>query len=369
MKAPDPPRVLALLSKDFGELANTLNLLAGVPVKARLLLTPGLLALNPVLAPHEVGRLGSCEAVIAELERFRPRLLLLMSGYLFGANHLFSNADLAAIVEAARRMGVRVATTDPFLGWWRGRGPQAQPLGTGNPALAAVADLLAAAEHLYPAPVATGPRAHAWYNPEAGLSGGARHSPHEESKGITAPFWLAVLSSWDFRLQCQLQGRAVFESRLLGLGAAAAAHGRRLLAVVPEMAAESLRALDTSGSDWQTACAYDRFKACVLGAEHAFYWNRLSNSVLTRLANERSAFFFAEGHLAHVLPEVGARACEAYFAGAPTPLLVSDTVVRLDVLSELARRQHTDLAPARQALQALPSATDLFARLLGEDKP
>ena len=367
MTAPDPPRVLALLSKDFGELANTLNLLEGVPVKARLLLPPGLLALNPVLAPHEVGRLGACEAVIAELKRFRPRLLLLMSGYLFGINHLLSNADLAAIVEAARRMGVRVATTDPFLGFWRGRGPQAQPLGSGNPALAAVADLLAATDHLHPAPVATGPRTHAWYNPETGSSGSASLSPHEESKGITAPFWLAVLSAEDFRLQCQLQGRAVFEARLLALGAAATAQGRRLFAVVPEMAVESLRALDTSGSQWQTALGYDRFRACVLDAEHAFYWNRLSNSVLTRLANERSAFFFAVGHLAHVLPQVGAQACEAYFVGAPMPVLASDTVLQLEVLNELARQQHTDLAPARQALRALPSASALVARLLGED--
>lgn len=369
MSPSDPTRVLALVSHDFGELANTANFLAGVPVHARLLLPPRLQALNPVMAPHEVAPLGDRDAVLAELARLRPQLLLLMSGYLLAFNRLLSAADLAAILDEARRLGTRVATTDPFLGVWQGPQAHRHPSqGEGAQALAEVAALLGEAGHLYPAPMTTAPGQHAWFNETAHVPAGAMPALAEllsqAPTGLTLPFWLLVLSAEDFRMQSQLQGRAAFEAQLLALAAAAASQGRRLVGLMPDMACESLRQLDGGLGLWLAFCDHARFRALVLCAEHAFYWNRLSNSVLTRLAHERSAFFFSEGHLSQVLPQVGALARASHFAGAPTPLLAPGASLEAQDLATLARLQHQDLAPARAALRALPGPSEVIERLL-----
>lgn len=367
MTASGPIRLLGLVSQDFGELANTLSLVNHAPVKAQLLLPPSLQSHNANLGPHKVAGLAGPAEVLRALETFQPELLLLASGYLLGINQLLSLAQLATIVEAAQRRGVRIATTDPFLGQWTDLRPRTLLEGAHDDTrdLRQVAALLADALHLYPAPVASAPGRQGWFNPQSVRDeDGLRTLAAVLAAGplaLEGAFWLLVLSAQDYQQQCQLYGRARFEALLLALAEAAAHQGRRLVGLLPPMACASLQAQTPGTATWQGHCDYDQFQAMVLCAEHAFYWNPLSNSVLARLMHERSAFCFSTGHMAHAMPALYRVACTRYFADAPPPLVDLTALPKGDELAARAQAHRHALAPARQALRALPDAGTVLA--------
>ena len=104
------------------------------------------------------------------------------------------------------------------------------------------------------------------------------------------------------------------------------------------------------------ACRYTLFIQLLITAEHAFYWNRFSASILARLINQRSTFSFETGHLAAAMPAVESVAERHFYAGCDWPALDASRPLDADALAELASDQQTRLFDP--VLANLPRATD-----------
>ncbi len=357
VSADSPPPVLALVGADFGELSNTWQLLEGTHVRARLLLAPTLHAHDPVFPGLVVEPLRSREQVLDAIRAERPRVLLLMSGYFLVAQQLLTRADLEAIVQAARDMDARVVTSDPLLGY-----------AAHVADAAAVRALFADAVHVHLAPAPAGPLHWACHNPRLTLAPSQRA---ELADGLAeigvipgVPFWLFVLSGTDYRLQCRLQGRSRLDAMLQAWGRQARAAGCRPVFLVPPLACESLVGEASGSALVLPFCDHRRFRALLLHAQHVFFWNLLSNAVLARVANGGSVFFLDDGHLARFVPAVLPRALQGYYRDAPVPRLNPAQPLDAQTLLQAASQQVATFAPALQALRALPTPDQWFARVL-----
>ncbi len=112
-------------------------------------------------------------------------------------------------------------------------------------------------------------------------------------------------------------------------------------------------------------CGYEQFRALLITAEHVFYWNVMSNSVLVRIVNGGSVFFMDAGHLARYIPSLVSLAMQSYYANAQLHMLDPQQVLDAGDLDQRARVQPEAVAPACLALQALPSPEAVLALLLG----
>lgn len=352
-----PPPVLALVGADFGELSNTWQLLEGTSVRARMLVAPALYAHDPVFPGLVVEPLRSREQVLDAIRAERPRVLLLMSGYFFVAQQLLTRADLEAIMQAARDIGARVVTSDPLIGYV-----------AHVAAAAAVRALFADAVHVHLAPAPAGPLHWACHNPRLTLAPSQRATLAGGLAEIGVmpgvPFWLFVLSGADHRLQCRLQGRSRLDATLQAWGRQARAAGCQPVFLVPPLACESLAGESSGSALVLPFCDHRRFQALLLHAQHAFFWNLLSNSILARVTNGGSVFFLDDGHLAHFVPALLPLAHECYYQNAPLPRLDPAKPLDSQALAQAASQQVATFAPALQALRALPTPDQWFARVL-----
>lgn len=356
------PGVLVIVGTDFGELSNTLQLLEGTRVRARVMLAAALHAQNPDLPGLAVELLRSRDQVLEAIRTERPRVLLLMTGYFLVAQQLLGYGDLESIVQVARGVGVRVVTSDPLLG-----------CAAHVADAAAVRGLLAEAVHVHLAPAPRTPLSRPCHNPRVVLSAAQRASLAENlgEMGVTLapPFWLFVISGMDYRLQCRLQGRAQLDARLQAFGRQARAAGRQPVFLIPPLACESLAGEASGAALTLPFCSYRSFLAVLLHAEHVFFWNILSNSVLIRVANGGSVFFFDEGHMARFIPALRPLALESYYRDAPLPWLDPAQSLDAQFLEQAAAGQPATFAPALEALQSLPTPDQWFEGLLHEAQP
>ncbi len=360
MAEASPPSILAVLSSDFGELANALYLLDGTWARAHLLLPPRLYEQNRDVAPHDVSTYRQAADVLAGLRQRTPKLLLLMSGYLFGVNALMTVNELAEIVRESRTMGIPLATTDPFLGVLSGVSeetfvhPQRAAMARH---FAEVEKLLHGVTHLYLSPMPASPSSATFYNSRLLLS--------PEKKSIRL-HWLFVLSLEDYIAQCSVLGRSVFDEMLLRMMSDTIVEGRRPVVLAPRVANESLAGRIPEGGTLLNFCNRETFRSWQLTAEHVFYWNIFSNSVLARVANGGPVFFLDSGHLARSIPSMVSIAMRSYYANATLPML--DPRARLSV-TELAQRsqiQRETFAPALAGFRLLPSPDEMISSLLSK---
>lgn len=363
-------RVLALVSDDFGELANAMYLLDGTGASVRLLLSPRLQEHNPELSPHTVARYHSAADVIEEMRQFRPQRLLLMSAYLFGVNGLLNLQDVEQILREARTLGVVSATTDPFLGMLSALSESTFASTQGAAAMmhfGALHEALRELPHLYLSPMPRSPSVHTFYNPRVIISkvqkAMAFASLWQGLLKLAAPHWLFVISSADYKLQCALHGRLQFDAMLLEKTQQCLLANRRPILLAPPQACESLRGCSHESVILMAFCNYNMFRTLLLTAEHAFYWNALSNSVLGRIVNGGSVFFMDVGHLARYIPPIVPLAMQSYYANAQLPMLDPSQTLDAGELAQLARVQPETFAVARAALQALPLPAELLASL------
>lgn len=362
VSADSRPSVLALVGADFGELSNAWQLLEGTHVRARLLLAPTLHAHDPVFPGLVVEPLRSREQVLDAIRAERPRVLLLMSGYFLVAHQLLTRNDLEAIVQAARDIGARVVTSDPLLGH------AAQVADA-----AAVRGLFADAVHVHLAPAPAGPLHQACHNPRLILAPAQRAALADSLMEIgvapDTPFWLFVLSGIDYHLQCRLRSRSRLDAMLQAWGRQARAAGCQPVFLMPPLACESLVGEAGGSALVLPFCDHRRFRALLLHAQHVFFWNLLSNAVLARVANGGSVFFLDDGHLARFVPALLPLALEGYYRNAPLPRLDPAQPLDAQALAQAASEQAATFAPAVQALRALPTPDQWFARVLQEARP
>lgn len=367
------PRLLFVLSHDFGELANALSFVAGAAFDPLLLMPPRLWAVNRDNLPARVGRYVTADDIRAAVAEEAPDIVFLFSGYLYGVNFLLEVDALAGLLLWLRECRCRVVTSDPFLGALSPPDPSAFPAEFPRRQaflehFTAVSRLLAGLPHLDLAPVPAPPGRHrvSFFNERAFTM---LPSPSGEGEGDAERPWLFLLSLEDYAGQTSLWGKARFERLLAERLRETAAAGRRPVLMAPQVCLDAVArtAPPIPGLDLRAFCGYRAFLSLLLRAEHAFYWNIFSNSVIARIATHRSVFFFDRGHLARAVVPLYQAGMTHYYNNATLPYLPFDEPLAPDRLAVQATQQEPALAPARDHVRRSSRPEDVVERLLSSD--
>ena len=371
------PRLLVVVSDDYGELGNALYFLN------RLALSPRPLVLMPrSLAQAEAGDEhfdAHTYATLDDLRRavteFRPDVALIFSAYLLAVGRRLSWLSSLALFRLLRRQGVRIATSDPFLGLLRhpaslrfddvlrGTRPSGRLAARALGSLIALRTWLISravrdAWHIYPAPLdhGRGGVRHRWlayYNDQAPAVAGEP----DAAADAQAKRWLFVLSRVDHDMQVARHGSAFVDSvagRLLD----ARRVGARVLLIGPAPLVAALRAKlpEDPLIEVRQELAYPRYMRALMDAEYVFFWNFYSFSIIHRIIAGRPVFFFDEGHMVKILPALQQAGIDMYYGGWRPPLLPA---------GEALDRATLDA----QALEARAAFARIVARLRTCDAP
>jgi hypothetical protein len=374
------PRLLFLLSNDYGELSNALYLLRGSQLDATLLLPERLFEANAGSAGIAAQRYRTMEDVLGALDRARPDLVLLFSAYLYAINGILEVSQLEALLFELARRRIAVATSDPFLGLAAATG--VSPFSERHPQqrwltqhFEQVSDLLRDVTHVYlvPAGGLAPPRKASFFNPLGfgnPLATEQRSARLVERMGADATRrrWLFVLAAEDYGAQVARLGRENFEALLWQRLQDAAHAGCQPVLIAPPPCAETLArsAQAVPGLLLTSFCGHDVFTDLLLEAEYAFYWNVLSNSLLARMATGAPVLFFDRGHLAQAMPPLLELGLKTYFPGAQLALLDQRQPLTTETLERLAAQQVRTLADAIGNLKRSPTPRQLVDRLLIE---
>lgn len=368
----DHPRLLIVVSRDHGELTNALSFADGSGCAAVLLLPPALYAQNSA----ELGSRALCYTCRSDIDevvdRLRPNLVVLFSGYLMVINQLLDLPDLAALLARMEQRGIQVATSDPFLGLLLPG--QVSPFNPAHPLktwfdghFARVGKLLAPLPHIYSGPPDAfyGTRKLGFHHPdrEATPERASLYLMQQGAVPGTGPVWLYVLSNEDYGIQVQHFGATAFHNILGARLHDARAAGARPVLIAPQACIDGAHAVGATATAFGY-CGRALFTALSLAAQYVFYWNMLSHSLLQRLAHRLPLFFFDYGHMMTAAPPLFALARASYLKhGALAPM---DVTVALDAmrLADAAAGAAPERAAAAAHLLALPSPCALVASLL-----
>ncbi len=374
----NPPKLLFVISNDFGELSGALYFTLGGTFDVTLALPPRLFALHAEHLPIAAFPYQTIQDVLALADRDRPDVVLLFSGYLFAANNLFSLEALRMLVRQFRERGVRIVTSDPFLGLMAY--PNASVFSDEHPKKAlllehfrSVAETMRGIVHLYPADVRTAlsHAGHSFFNEHVVLTA-AERAEFEARLGRRLSLrpgrkrWMFVLSAEDYGLQIGLHGRQAFDDLLLGKIQETARAGRQPILVAPKVCIDSVaRAAGTVDSAiFLPFCQYDLFQMLVLEAEYLFYWNVFSYSILARVANGFPVLVFDSGHIARAVPPLHRLGLQTYYLNAPIPYVEPARELDERALAALADAQKCPLAQSIAALRKLPAPAQVIREIL-----
>ncbi len=364
-------RILIVVSSDFGELGTAMYMFEGTGISAQLLLPARLHQQNSQLAPHKVLAYSGAAQLLEKIRDYQPQLLLLMSGASLFFTGLLSMVDLQLILQQARSMGIPVATTDPLLGETLSE-ENFHPLGWTKEMFqrtAAMQICLRGVHHLYLSPMQCSQFTHSFFNSRGVVSKGQKTAMfeglHQGQCKLASLQWLFVISKTDYQLQCALHGRLAFDDMLFEKIQQSLGAKRQPVLLAPPEACQSLQGRVSGNVVLMPFCGYEQFRALLITAEHVFYWNVMSNSVLVRIVNGGSVFFMDAGHLARYIPSLVSLAMQSYYANAQLHMLDPQQVLDAGDLDQRARVQPEAFAPACLALQALPSPEAVLALLLG----
>jgi len=319
------PRCLFVLSADFGEYVTANILSRGQPVERRF-------ALPAQLAPYAS---GNPEGIVrysdaADLERLigaeRPDAVILCSGYLFAINGLFGPDALAALVARARREGIALATTDPWLRIWalrpatrfairsiRQGGVDAAQSEKVMALQRRLEDALAEVPHLFAVPMPADARWKSVFNPAFS----ARQPAAVEQE------WLFVLSKEDFALQAGPDGAKFFAALSARIEELLAVKENRLRFIGPPPLGRFLgeRFAGRERLAFLPFSDFAGFEAAVRRAKIVVYWNVLSASLLYCLYHGVAPVFFGKGHQASVCEGLYEHVVEHVYRGRAPALL------------------------------------------------
>jgi hypothetical protein len=116
------PKLLFLLSSDYGELSNALHFLRGTGLDATLLLPVRLFDANRDTLQVRSRPYATLGDVVEALARERPDVVFLFSAYLYAINGILALDAVEALLTELERRHVCVVTSDPFLGLLRADG-------------------------------------------------------------------------------------------------------------------------------------------------------------------------------------------------------------------------------------------------------
>jgi len=375
---PKRPKLLFVVTNDFGELSSALYFTMGQAFDVTVALPPHLFALDGEHLPVSASPYQSVGEVLAIVDRERPDAVLLFSGYLFGVNNLFSVEALSFLVSELRGRGRRVVTSDPFLGLMSHLDESV--FGDALPQKAwltehfgKVAETMRGIVHLYPADLQTAEShpGQSFFNEQLIITQTER-AEYENRIGRSVPLrpdkkrWMFVLSMEDYGLQAGRHGRQKFDELLIRRMQETARAGRQAVLVAPKICIDSVR--QGAGGIGEAIllpfCRYDLFRMLALDGEFVFYWNIFSNSVRARAANDLPVVFFDTGHIAHAIPPLHRLGLQTYYGNSPLPSFPQTQALEYPSLAVLAAAQREPLAETIAGLRRLPTPALAVERIL-----
>lgn len=376
--AAERPRLLFVLSNDFGEVSTAVFFTLYQPFESLFLLPPKQADIAHSI-PVEARPYSSVGDVLAAVEQFKPDLVLLCSAYLYYPNNIFTMEELHQLVEGLRARRVRTLTSDPFLGVLArvdettfNADPREQKMLAER--FAEIHQILKHTIHLYWVdPTQWAATASAEGFSLAKLVDAPAYTPCREEllteigADRTRPRWLFVLAGEDYWMQALTNG-PVFDDWLTDRLRDAAKLGKQpvLLAPYACTSAVMLRTPRVDNLILLNHCRHDQFLSLLLEAEYAFYWNIFSNSTLVRAVNRRPVFFFHAGHMARYSTPLFEQGVRCYFAGQePSYLKVTAPLDAATVALQLPAQQETMDRMARCVL-APPEPAEIVRRVLGQ---
>jgi hypothetical protein len=351
-------------------------LVLGQEFETRLLLPDRLFTVNESGLTVPVSAYQSISEVIDAVERYRPDIVFLFSGYLLAINNIFTMGDVARLVPMLRDRCGRVVTSDPFLGIQArldastfNAPPIKQQLLREH--FTRVYEILKPVTHLYLVEPAEFAPTDAVSFSNENLIRPAPSVPcppaplAEVGADRARPRWMFVLSDEDYWNHAGWNGLR-FDDLLTDKLRETAAAGRQPLLVAPRActSAVTLRSPPIDGLILLPSCRYQLFLPLVLEAEYAFYWNIFSNSILPRLLNRCPVFFFDHGHLARAIPPLFAEGLRRYYGGSTLPYRPIEQPLEAGPLALQASDQARSLAPAERCLRASPPPATMVQTLL-----
>lgn len=321
------PRVLCVLSSDFGEYVTASLFARSQPFDVHFALPAALSAYVP---PGSRGH--SVYRSLAEAKRLvtnaRPDAVLLASGYLFAVNGLASLEELESFVREVRATGAALATTDPWLRVWRLRpesryaihsvqkgGEEGVLSARMNALQASLEALFDGVPHVFAAPLADEGRGwHAFFN-----GAFAERAAAERREGGE---WLFVLSREDYVFLAGFEREAFFRGLGERVAELLARDDRRVRFVAPDEVGRFLaeRWPDEPRLAHTGFCDFAAFERLLREAHAVAYWNLLSSSLLYCLYYGVAPVFFGAGHLAKVCPGLAEHAAAHVYCGRPPRL-------------------------------------------------
>lgn len=299
-----PRRLVFIFSTDHGEQVNAdlfcrhqdFEVCRLYPEQGSLPAAPG---------PADA-RYRSVEQLLAAVERFHPDLVVLASAYLLTVNNVFDPVEVERLVAGLRQRGCVLATTDPWMGYWRrypdarfqlrglGEHPQRRQIEARLRRLQSGLDaLLDDVLHLYATPYVDP------WRPSASFFNGVRTG----FEAIRTPddSLLAVLSREDYQVQRRKHGAAL--DAVLEVTLHALCDGHPDLAVSLIAPPDCIRTL--SAGIRRRVCVsgplpVDAFRARVQSATRVVYWNVVSASLLYAYYQRRWIGYLDIGHQAEL---------------------------------------------------------------------
>jgi Tfp pilus assembly protein PilF len=385
------PRLLFVLDNDFGELTTVKYFVLGQELVGRstLLLPERLYMFNVDAIPGRTHRYASVDDILKVLERERPEIVFLCSGYLLCEHLGFTLDDLARLVDQLRERGCRVVTADPYMGMLSQRDPRSLisidiPTAYSNFPVEQLANAKRAAEermwagftkseqilrdtyHLYPSycgvageAAETDARNVAFFN--ARLVQPTLTTREEAAK----PHWMFILGGPDCDIQALFEGDAfvdIMASKLLETRAA----GRHPILIAPNEFIDKLmpRMPTAEGIDILSYIPFTRFMSLLLSAEHVFYWNAVSHSLLMRLFNGLPIVQFDRGHLLRIAPAIHDRIVEWYYQGWEPPIRDHREPLTLETVESWAADYRQQAARLVERFRQAPSPEEMLADLM-----
>lgn len=373
------PRVLFLLSADFGEYVTARLFSRGQSFRAHFAMPEKLSA----YATGDGGAISSYrnEADLAQIvSQFHPELVVLCSGYLFTINRLLSLESLRGLLEALARAGIKVATTDPWLRIWalrpdaRFRIRSVRRGGVDEAATEGVSvlqqnleTLFAGIAHVFAVPIS--PARENWmsfYNPRFALE--PRHGSRAaagEKRG-----WVFVLGREDLTLLAAGDELRFFEVLQQRITEVLALPDNHVTFIGPQSACAHLERTRVGSERLRVMpfCDFDTYETIIREASMVVYWNMLSASLLYCLYSGTPAVCFWRGHQATVCEGLEEHVIEQVYRGKPPPMIDFMSPMEADV-AELSRRFAITawIDGIRSDYERLPEPQAIVERLLVDD--
>ncbi len=308
------PKLLFIISKDFGELHDALLFAEPLIDKNEILflLPEKLYDLNYADFPFCVKKYQTWLDLKKEIKHFIPDICFLFSGYLLTVNKLLTDKELAIFLKLINAMKIKLVTSDPWLNIWSNSDTTSYPsLNFNDPAQLSVYKMFENLSvkfkdiyHLYFVPLDKKPKKSLhFYNQNIRLSVWqkirARIEFRREFSLLAAvPFWLFVVSAEEANF---LADKIEIIAEKLKETVKA---GRRAVFIAPEKLIIEIKQVLFNCPDvlFLTELSLIKFKKILLQAEFVFYWNIFSSTIYDRLINNKPVFSFDVGHMANYFP-------------------------------------------------------------------